>query len=141
MYFLNENYEADNNWKYKVVLQDLTVFDRIGAMRGIRFPEELKLFIMSKNASTPVNYRFKVGSKEKILGSILSFNKNIVGIDSVFTALTVVDDKNLIPFGIDPFGNYICYSVKNGKVVFWDHETGKVSSTNLLFKKFVDSLY
>lgn len=45
--------------------------------------------------------------------------------DSVFTAFLIIEDHNLLPFGIDPFGNYICYSVKNGQILFWDHETGE----------------
>lgn len=141
MYFLNENYEAKLTWKYKIALQDPAVFDRISDIRGIKFPNELKSFIIKNNGATPSSYRFKVGKTERNFGAVLSFNQVKKGTDSVYSALSVIEDKNLIPFGIDPFGNYICYSVKNGKVVFWDHETGKVSSTNLLFKKFIDSLY
>ena len=47
-----------------------------------------------------------------ILGGILSFNEEDEqeGIDTVFSAMEAVNDNDLLPFAIDPFGNYICYS-------------------------------
>jgi hypothetical protein len=101
----------------------------------------LKDFILETNAATPSKYNFMVGNNEKVLGAVLSFNHNENDIDSVFTALSVIDDNNLIPFGIDPFGNYICYSLKENMVVFWDHETGNVSSTGASLADFLKALY
>ena len=82
-----------------------------------------------------------VGNTEKVLGAILSFNRNESDTDSVFTALNAITDINLMPFGIDPFGNYICYSLQDKKVVFWDHETDSISSVSDSLSAFLDSLY
>ena len=82
-----------------------------------------------------------VGNNERVLGAVLSFNRNERDTDSVFTALSVIDDNNLIPFGVDPFGNYICYALKENVVVFWDHETGNVASTGASLTDFEESLY
>ena len=128
-------------WKYKMDVTDSGVFDEIGKERGIIFPTELKDFILNTNASTPSKYNFMIGNNERVLGAILSFNHNESDVDSVFTALSVIDDKNLIPFGIDPFGNYICYSLNKKVVVFWDHETGNILSTDASLTNFVESLY
>ena len=71
----------------------------------------------------------------------LSFNKGEVDTDSADTAFSVIEDQNLFPFGIDPFGNYICYDLEKNVVVFWDHENGKVSSSEMGLMPFFRSLY
>lgn len=128
-------------WKYKIDVADTNVFAEIENERNISFPPELKNFILNANAATPSSYNFMVGNNERVLGAILSFNRNESDTDSVFTALSVIDDCDLIPFGIDPFGNYICYSLKDNTVVFWDHETSKVDSTGKKLDDFIESLY
>ena len=82
-----------------------------------------------------------IGNNEKVFGSVLSFNCNERDTDSVFIALSVIKDTNLIPIGIDPFGNYICYSLKDNTVVFWNHEDGNITSTGLSLDNFINSLY
>lgn len=128
-------------WKYKIDIINTSVFDEIGRERGISFPHELSKFIIQTNAATPSSYNFMAGNNERVFGAVLSFNRGEADTDSVFTALSVIDDKNLIPFGIDPFGNYICYSLNDQKIVFWDHETGNITSTESSLTEFVNSLY
>lgn len=128
-------------WKYKIDLEDSSVFEEIEKKRGILFPEELKAFIRDTNAATPSNYNFMVGNNERVLGAILSFNHEEIDVDSVFPALSSIDDKNLIPFGIDPFGNYICYSLEDKTIVFWEHENGNITSTNTSLTDYIESLY
>lgn len=128
-------------WKYKIELKTSSVFKEIEKLRKIIFPGELKKFVLENNAATPSRYNFMLGNDEKVLGAILSFNHDESDGDSVFTALSIIDDKNLIPFGIDPFGNYICYSLKDAEIVFWQHETGAVRSTGASLEQFIASLY
>ncbi len=78
---------------------------------------------------------------DAVFGAVLSFNKNEEDTDTVFTALEVVDDKKLFPFAIDSFGNYICLDLTTEDVVFWDHETGEVSSTQKSLENLLESLY
>ena len=92
-------------WKYKIDVDDKNVFTEIENERKISFPAELKDLILNANAATPSSYNFMVGNNERVLGSILSFNRNERDTDSVFTAFAVINDSDLIPFGIDPFGN------------------------------------
>ena len=80
-----------------------------------------------------------LGNNEKMFGAVLSFNKD--DIDTVYTALEVVEDRNLLPFGIDPFGNYICLNLDSGEVEFYDYETEKVESTGNKLDAFLESLY
>ena len=130
-----------NEWKYKIDVVNPEVFAEIEKERKITFPDELKELIIEANAATPAKYNFMAGSSEKVLGAVLSFNRNETDTDSVFVALGAVTDTNLLPFGIDPFGNYICYSLSNNKVVFWDHETDGITVVSDSLSAFLDSLY
>ena len=116
-------------------------FLKLKKKRHISFPNELKELIIEANAATPAKYNFMVGNVEKVLGAILSFNQNEADTDSVFVALSVISDTNLLPFGIDPFGNYICYSLKDKSVVFWDHETDNITDVSNSLSEFLESLY
>lgn len=128
-------------WKYKIEVSDISVFEKIEKMRNILIPDELKTFILETNAATPSKYNFMVGNIERVLGAVLSFNYEDDETDSIFTALTAINNKDLIPFGIDPFGNYICYSIETNMVVFWDHETENIESTGNNLLAFVEALY
>lgn len=128
-------------WKYKIDLVDESVFAEIENERGITIPDKLKDLIIKGNAATPDKYNFMVGSTERVFGSILSFNKDEEDTDTVFTALEVIKDKNLLPFAIDPFGNYICINLTAEEVVFWNHETGESSTTGKNIDDFLKSLY
>lgn len=130
-----------NEWKYKIDVVNPEVFAEIEKERKITFPDELKELIIEANAATPAKYNFMAGSSEKVLGAVLSFNRNETDTDSVFVALSAVTDTNLLPFGIDPFGNYICYSLSNNKVVFWDHETDGITVVSDSLSAFLNSLY
>ncbi len=131
----------NNSWKYKIDLIDVGVFKEIEKNRGVTIPSSLKDFICNCNAATPEKYNFMINSSEKVFGAVLSYNKNEQDTDSVFTALDVIKDKNLIPFAIDPFGNYICLDIDNDTVVFWDHEMNEVYSSDKSLEAFIDSLY
>ena len=52
-----------------------------------------------------------------------------------------VQDADLFTFAIDPFGNYICMNLSNNEIVFWNHETGKVASTEKDLESFIGEMY
>lgn len=128
-------------WKYKIELKDEKVFCEIEKERNIKIPNELKKFIIEANAATPVKHCFDLQGTEKVFGSVLSFNRKEADTDSVFVALEVIKDKELLPFAIDPFGNYICYNLKTNTIDFWEHEVAKVYATKYKLEEFIDSLY
>lgn len=129
------------DWKYKIDVVNQNVFFEIEKKYGIKISEELRALILMANAATPSKYNFMLGTTEKVVGAILSFNEEETNTDTVYTALSTMEDKSLVPFAIDPFGNYICYSNNDNKVVFWDHETSWISSTEKGLTEFLDSLY
>lgn len=128
-------------WKYKIDLVDENIFAEIEKKRGISIPEELKTLIRDANAATPDKYRYMLVATEKVIGAILSFNKDENDTDTVFTALEVIKDKNIIPFAIDPFGNYLCLELQSKEVVFWNHENDNVLSTGKKLNDFLANLY
>lgn len=127
------------DWDYKIDLEDEGVFSNIEKSRDITIPDNLKKLIIAENGASPKRYCFMLGNNEKMFGAVLSFNKD--DIDTVYTALEVVEDRNLLPFGIDPFGNYICLNLDSGEVEFYDYETEKVESTGNKLDAFLESLY
>ena len=129
------------DWKYKIDVVNQNVFSEIEKNYGITISEELRALILTANAATPSKYNFVLGTTEKVVGAILSFNKEEMDTDTVYSALSAIEDRSLVPFAIDPFGNYICYSNDDNEVVFWDHETSGVSPTGKGLSAFLNSLY
>lgn len=129
------------NWKYKIDLDDSGVFDDIAEQRKTDFPEELRNFITAHNGASPDKYNFMIGINEKVFGAVLSFNRDEQDADTVYSAFEAISDGKLIPFAIDPFGNYICYETSDKQIVFWEHETGKYLNTELSLSEFLASLY
>ena len=130
-----------NKWKYKIDISCNCVFGEIEKEYGVKFSDELKAFIAEYNAATPEKHRFMVGTTERVFGAVLSVNKGETDTDSIYTALDVINDKDIIPFAIDPFGNYICYSSKDSTILYWNHETNTTLSTELNLIDFIESLY
>lgn len=128
-------------WKYKIDIVNQDVFSEIEKKYSITISDELRKLILIANAATPSKYNFLLGTDEKVLGAILSFNEGETDTDTVYTALATIEDKSLVPFAIDPFGNYVCCSACDNKVFFWNHETSKVVSTGKGLSEFIESLY
>lgn len=128
-------------WKYKIEVSDKGIFDEIADKRNVVFPKVLSDFIIETNGASPSSYKFTLENTEKVFGAVLSVNKKDTDVDLIFTALDVVKTPHIIPFGIDPFGNYICYNVKEKVVVFWNHETDTIISSQKDLTEFIYSLY
>ena len=80
-----------------------------------------------------------ISNQERVFGSVLSFNKD--DDDNVFRYLKRFIPNNLLPFGLDPFGNIFCIDLKSGDVQFWNHEIDKTYSAHCNLSNFVNSLY
>lgn len=128
-------------WKYKIEITDQSVFSELESKYSLTIPEELKAFLVEHNAATPSKTHFMIGSTERIFGAVLSFNREDTDVDTVFTAFDAIEDRSLVPFGIDPFGNYICYALADDQIVFWDHESGNILTTGSGLKRFITQLY
>ena len=126
-------------WQYVSNIQDENVFKQVSDEYKLEIPSDFITFIKKYNAGTPEKCHIKINGVERIVGAVLSYNKGEADVDSAFLALDVLKDKNLLPFAVDPFGNYFC--VKDGKVVFWRHEEMLIDETNISIKDFEKVLY
>ncbi len=127
-------------WKYKI---DLTpnALSEMSDKYQITFPNDLKKLLEDANAATPSKTKFMLKVDEKILGAVLSFNPNEKEADSFESAMLTGFDKNTIPFGIDPFGNYICYNTLEGSILFFDHEEDTCEVISPSLEEFLEKLY
>lgn len=127
------------DWKYKIDLNKDNAFFEMKQYYGIELPEELTKLIEAANGASPVKSNIKVNNEEKVFGAILSFNNGDV--DSIGIAMKVVNNKTVIPFAIDPFGNYFCYRIKDGIIVYWNHEEDLFLDTSYSLNELLLSLY
>lgn len=80
--------------------------------------------------------------KERELKSFLSFNK-----EDRETVWKIFDwnkeelANKYVPFGIDNFGNLICFDANNDKIVFVNHEDMSVEAIAENFDGFMSGLY
>lgn len=127
-------------WKYKIDLEENAIAE-ITEKYQVVIPDDLKDLLMVANAATPSKTRFMLKVDEKVLGAILSFNPGEKEADSFESAMNIDFEKNMVPFGIDPFGNYICYNSSNGSILFFDHEEDCTTEIASSLQGFLDSLY
>ena len=127
-------------WKYKIDLADDAI-SKMSTKYGTTIPDDLVKFLEEANGATPSKTKYMLKVDEKLFGAVLSFNPGEREADSFETAMLMGFDKNIIPFGIDPFGNYICYNVDNGAIVFFDHEENLMISIADSLKDFINMLY
>lgn len=131
----------NTKWKYKVDLNTEDAFAKVEGKLATSIPEELKVLIMESNGASPEQNKVKVNGTEKVLGAVLSYNENEQEADDVYTALLSIQNKKLIPFAIDPFGNYFCISGDSHTVVFWSHEENRIVDTEEKLADFMSGLY
>jgi hypothetical protein len=67
----------------------------------------------------------------------LSFNE--ADIENVYKAYKTVSEirTDVIPIGVDSFGNYICFNKSDGTVVFLDFESGEIEIITESFSEFL----
>lgn len=130
----------DIKWKYKIDLVE-NALTEISDKYQVLIPDDLKNLLMIANAATPSKTRFMLKVDERILGAVLSFNPNEKEADSFESAMNIGFEKDMIPFGIDPFGNYICYNTANNSIMFFDHEEDNLEEIASSLEEFLSKLY
>lgn len=127
-------------WKYKIDLMDNALLEMSGKYQVI-FPDDLKDLLKVANAATPSKTKFMLKVDEKVMGAVLSFNPNEKEADTFESAMRIGFERNIVPFGIDPFGNYICYNTNNGSILFFDHEENNLEQIASTLEEFLNKLY
>ncbi len=130
-----------NKWNFKIDLKDENVFTKLEDHYGLPIPQGLKSFILEANASNPEENLIMINGVERIFETVLSYNEIETEAVSVFDILNNDKCDHAIPFGTDPFGNLFYCSLKDDKVLFYNHEEDVFEDTNYSFEEFISSLY
>lgn len=133
-------------WKVARPLSDRAPICKLEEVIGVALPDEYVECVMKNNAGYPSLTRFKTAEGvEHMVDMLLSFDeKKSVNIYNTYQSmLASTGNKWLLPIAEDPFGNYICFIFLGSgtKVVFWDHETGKVETISATFAEFLAKLH
>ena len=131
----------DNKWNYKIDLKTLDVFDLVEKEYDIDFPNDLKTFIVEHNAASPDQYCVDVCGIERVYSETLSFNMEEPDATTFLSIKDAIKDRNYIPFALDPFGNFFCYSIKDSEISFYNHEEESFDNTGKSLDDFILSLY
>ena len=128
-------------WKYAEPL-DENQLSKIEDHFGLSLPDDYKKLLAECNRGKPTLERFDTDHlKECVLDYMIDLS------DAVSLAKTISADydvENLIPISRDPFGNLIAFRIAGRQVdgvVFWDHETNKISKISGSFTEFIEKLY
>jgi len=100
---------------------------KIGDDLGFNFPKDYISCVAINNGANVEPDLFNVGKREKVFGTLLSYDKdNDEFIVDVYNSYRNTLPNGVVPFAFDPAGNLICFDYKdhegNPIVVFWEHE-------------------
>lgn len=130
---------ANIEWKYVSPLKEGTEVDVIELKYHYRIPDDLKDYLVNKNAGVPSPSFFDMeNKKDMVFGGLLSFNAGDVDCFNDYVVLFEEIDKKglkMFPFALDPAGNFFC--IKDNKVVLYNHE---MDSTHYICDTFTDLL-
>jgi hypothetical protein len=108
----------------------------------ISFPEPYVTLVTKANGAYPDKKVFDIeGRKSCVFESLINWDKSRKA--NFYFFLEIISNKNIIPFGKDPFGNLICFDFSNTgmtHIVFWNHENEEVSYIANSFESFLENL-
>ncbi len=128
----------DNQWKYVAPVQQ-EILDRIEIHFKTRLPDDYKTLLPSCNQGKPMKSRFRpIDRNERVLSYLCDLN-------DVIPTYVRINVQNFIPFGLDPFGDFIGFTLNSSGdicgISFWEHETNSVTAVCKSFGDFLKMLY
>ena len=90
--------------------------DKIERALGLAFPPDVREHYLKRNGGSPNRYLFKRDDRVYVVQGFLSvrFGPSHNRLENVFQDLKIdreILPKKLVPFAIDPGGDYYCFSV------------------------------
>ncbi|MDR0883222.1 MAG: SMI1/KNR4 family protein [Oscillospiraceae bacterium] len=129
------------NWQYVKPLQDPNAVTQLATAAGVKLSADVIAALQEHNGGRPDKKTFDTThTKERVLKSFLSFNKDDKGSAFVIVDTLKKEHPGLFPFASDPGGDYVCITTE-GKVVLWLHETNTVEAAANSFSEFLSALY
>lgn len=130
-------------WKYVKKLESVDLIGDYECLVKYVFVDSFRKCVIANNGGRPNKKVFDTDkTKERELKSFLSFNKNDrETVWKIFEWNKEELTDKYIPFGIDNFGNLICFEASNDKIVFVNHEDMSVEIIADNFDAFMSGLY
>lgn len=131
-------------WKFvKSQLSEKEILE-VEKLLNIKLPIEFKNIVIKYNGGQPIPYCFDLNNeKEKVFSSLINFDLNAK--NNVLVMLKSLENiNNIIPFGLDPFGNFICFQYQNSEnpnIVFYNHENNEIKLITESFNNFLKLLF
>lgn len=130
-------------WKYIKALKSVDLIDDYECLVKYVFCDSFRKCVIAHNGGRPSKKAFDTDkTKGREMKSFLSFNKEdkeTVWKISEWNKEELTD--KYIPFGIDNYGNLICFDASNDKIVFVNHENSSIEIISDSFDSFMSSLY
>lgn len=126
-------------WKYKIKLNNQNIFEKIERDRNVKLPNALTDLVIEANGATPEKKLIKIAGEERVLSAILSFNEDDA--DSYFQFCDCVNDNNMIPFAIDPFGNVFFVGCEDSIVYYWNHDERVIDKSGIRIDELEEELF
>ena len=130
-------------WKYVKKLETTDLIDDYERLVKYVFCDSFRRCIIANNGGRPSKKIFDTDkTHERVLKSFLSFNKeDKENVWNIFDWNKEELTDRYIPFGIDNFGNLICFDRNNDQIVFVNHEDMSVENISDDFDDFMNGLY
>ncbi|MBM7647504.1 hypothetical protein JOC78_000425 [Bacillus ectoiniformans] len=114
-------------WKYADDPVTGELIEKVGESLGVKFPHDYIECAKVNHGANVIPYRFDVEGIERAFGTLLSYDEessdNLV---EEYGNYRNTLPNDIIPFGVDPAGNLICFDYKGNTeeptIVFWYHE-------------------
>ena len=130
-------------WRYVKELKSENLISDYERLKQCTFDDSFRKCVLANNGGRPEKSTFDTDKvKGRSFKTLLSFEKE--DHETVWKALALEKEKlgkKYAPFGIDNFGNLVCFDTENGKVVFIDHENMSVETIADNFEAFINGLY
>lgn len=131
------------NWRRFQKVSDTALIREVESKYNVVLPNEYILIVKNYDGGVPDKKVFIAGGKERVFQRFISIQKNKHP-NLLDTAEWLDSDKTIIPFAMDPFGNYICFEFadKNvNNITYTETETNTTYVVCSSFKEFLDGLH
>lgn len=107
------------------------------------FPEALRNLLLVHNGGSPDKMIFSKGTQDYVASDFMPIKSKKAKDLTIPATLDDIGDiipNNVIPFVMDPFGNYIVFDKTDGNIYFLDMEDQSLVFLSDDFEKFMSSL-
>ena len=129
-----------NNKSESITAKDIADVER---KNKFIFPQEIKSFLLANNGGQPNKTIYTQNSQDYVVDFFLPIKSTEfedLTYSATITDLSDIIPNTVIPFAIDPFGNYFVFDKAEGKIYFLEMEEVALSLLASDFESFISSL-